>query len=57
MASPKFPGPKYNSIIEPNSDKQIVSVPLEEMGFGARKTSQEKDIKNSMTIKHIPNQS
>ena len=57
MASPKFPGPKYNSIIEPNSDKQIVSVPLEEMGFGARKKSQEKDIKNGMTIKHIPNQS
>lgn len=57
MASPKFPGPKFNSIIEPNSDKQIVSVPLEEMGFGARKTSQEKDIKNQMSIKHIPNQS
>lgn len=56
MASPKFPGPKFNSIIEPNSDKQIVSVPLEDMGFGARKPSQEKDIKNSMTIKHIPNQ-
>ena len=55
MASPKFPGPKYNTIIEPNSDKQIVSVPLEEMGFGARKKSQEKDIKNGMTIQHIPN--
>lgn len=56
MASPKFPGPKYNSIIEPNSDKQIVTVPLEEMGFGARKTSQEKDIKNQMNLKHIKNE-
>ena len=55
MASPKFPGPKFNTIIEPNTDKQIVSVPLEEMGFGARKTSQEKNIKNGMTISHIPN--
>ncbi len=57
MAASKFPGPKYNSIIEPNSDKQIVSPPLEEMGFGARKTSQEKDIKNSMGLKHIKNES
>lgn len=56
MASPKFPGPKFNSIIEPNSDKQIVSVPLEEMGFGARKVSQEKDIRNQMSLKHIKNE-
>lgn len=55
MASPQFPGPKYTRIIEPNTDKQIVSVPLEKMGFGARPVSQEKDIKNSMTISHVPN--
>ena len=55
MANPQFPGPKFTRIIEPNTDSQIVSVPLEDMGFGARKVSQEKDIKNSMTIKHIPN--
>lgn len=56
MPSSKFPGPKYNQIIEPNSDSQIVTVPLEEMGFGARKKSQEKDIKNSMTIRHVGNE-
>jgi len=55
MANPKFPGPKYNTIIEPNSDAQIVSVPLTQMDFAARKVSQEKDIKNKMSISHIPN--
>ena len=55
MANPQFPGPKFTKIIEPNTDKQIVSVPLEEMGFGARKVSQDGSKKNDMTIVHIPN--
>lgn len=56
MASRKFPSPTYTKIIEPNTDSQMVSVPLEEMGFGARKKSQEKDIKNNMTIRHVGNE-
>lgn len=40
MARSDFPSPKYNQIIEPNSDKQIVSVPLDQIDFGARKVSQ-----------------
>jgi hypothetical protein len=52
----KFPWPSINKIIEPNSDKQMVSVPLEEVEIGGRKTSQIKDTKNSMTIKHIRNE-
>ena len=54
---PTFPGPKYNKIIEPNSDGQIKTVPLEEMGFGARKPSQE-NTKNDFgkKIKHIRNE-
>lgn len=31
---PNFPGPNYNRIIE--TDPQIVKVPLDNMGFGAR---------------------
>lgn len=57
MPNPKFPGPNYNRIIEPNSDKQIVSVPLEDMGFGARKQSQVKPDDNSgLKLKHIRNE-
>jgi hypothetical protein len=52
----KFPWPNINKIIEPNSDKQMVSVPLEQTEIGGRTVSQAKDIKNSMTIKHIKNE-
>ncbi len=55
---PKFPGPTYNKIIEPESDRQIKTVPLEKMGFGARKTSQ-MNAKNDYgkKIRHIKNES
>lgn len=57
MANPKFPGPTYSRIIEPNTDKQIISVPLEDMGFGARKKSQVKPDDNvGLKIKHISNE-
>jgi hypothetical protein len=52
----KFPWPSINKIIEPNSDKQMVSVPLEVTEIGGRKVSQDGDRKNSMTIKHIKNE-
>lgn len=52
----RFPAPTYTKIIEPNTDSQMVSVPLEEMGFGARKVSQEKTGPNGMRIKHISNE-
>lgn len=51
-----FPGPKYNSIIEPNSDRQIITVPLETVDFGARAVSRKTDVKNSMNLKHIKNE-
>lgn len=53
----KFPWPTYTKIIEPNSDKQMVSVPLEQVDIGGRKVSQVKDIKNNMTLKNIKNES
>ncbi len=57
MPSQKFPGPTYNRIIEPNSDKQINTVPLEQMGFGARKKSQmQPDSNSGLKIKHIRNE-
>lgn len=57
MARDTFPSPKYNTIIEPNSDKQIVTVPLEQVDFGARKVSQNESSTNSkssiMSIRHV----
>lgn len=55
MPSNKFPSPSYTKIIEPNTDSQIVTVPLERVEWGGRKVSQVKDIKNSMTLEHVPN--
>lgn len=51
----QFPGPTYNRIIE--TDPQIVKVPLDSMGWGARASAQPKgDAAPSapqMTIKHV----
>jgi len=51
MANKNFPGPYLNRLIE--EDPQIVRVPLDKMGFGARKSAQPKNISNSMTLKHV----
>ena len=51
MASKNFPGPNINRLID--QDPQIVKVPMEDMGWGARKSAQPKDIANSMTVKHV----
>lgn len=37
MANATFPGPKYTKVIE--NDKQIVQVPLDHAGWGARPVS------------------
>jgi hypothetical protein len=50
----KFPMPKYNKIVEPNSDKQIISVPLKQLDWGNRPVSQIKD-QQGPDISHIPN--
>ncbi len=57
MATNNFPSPKYNSIIEPNSDRQIISVPLETVDFGARPVSRRTDVKSPiMSLKHVKNE-
>jgi hypothetical protein len=57
MASDKVPFfPSGNTrIVEPNSDKQIVTVPLEKVEWGGRTTSikQVGGVKNSMTLEHV----
>ena len=57
MASDKipfFPG-AHTRIVEPNSDKQIVTVPLTTVDFGARNVTlkQVGEVKNGMTVKHV----
>ena len=56
MASDKVPffPAAHNRIVEPNSDKQIVTVPLEHVEWGGRTSSikQVGNLKNSMTIEH-----
>lgn len=47
----KFPGPSINRLID--EDPMIVKVPMEKMDWGARKSAQPKDTKNSMTIRHV----
>lgn len=51
----QFPGPNYNRIIE--SDPQIVKVPLDNMGWGARPSALPKGGEApsapEMTIKHV----
>ena len=55
MASPKFPGPTYNRIID--QDPQIVKVPMDYEGWGSRASAMPKDTSNSMTIRHVSNES
>ncbi len=57
MASDKvpfFPG-SHTRVVEPNSDKQIVTVPLEKADWGGRRSSinQVGSVKNEMTIEHV----
>lgn len=51
---PFFPG-AHTRIVEPNSDKQIVTVPLDHEGWGGRTSSikQVGNVKNSMTLEHV----
>jgi hypothetical protein len=64
MANKNFPGPSINRLID--TDPQIIKVPLDEMGWGSRKSSLAR-LNNSaqsndpaapgapeMVIKHIP---
>lgn len=51
MANPNFPGPSINRLID--SSPKIVKVPMESMDWGARKSAQPKDVKNSMTLRHV----
>jgi len=56
MPNENFLAPKYNECKE--SDPQIIRVPLDDMGFGARKSALPTSISgsaqdNSMTIKHV----
>jgi len=63
MADKNFPGPSINHIIE--EDPQIVKIPLDNMGFGSRKSmfaqlgndprSQDpsKPTAPEITIKHV----
>jgi len=54
MANKNFPGPNINRIIE--QDPQIVKVPMDYEGWGARASALPKDTSNSMTIKHVSNE-
>lgn len=55
MANQNFPGPKYNQIIE--KDKQIISVPLDNVDWGGRAVSTRTPVKNdTQTIRHVKNQ-
>lgn len=49
----KFPGPYMNTV--PESDPQIVRVDLENAEATSRPTAMPKDVKNRMSIVHIPN--
>ena len=57
MANDKVPfhPAAHTKIIEPNSDKQIVDVPLEHVGWGGRSSSIRSvgQIKNGMTLEHV----
>lgn len=53
MPNSKFPGPRYNQVLD--SDKQIEVVPLTNMDFGGRKVSTDKiQGRNQQVIKHTP---
>lgn len=47
---PNFPGPKYNDIIK--NDKQIETVALDRVDWGARPVSTSAPVKNDQTIRH-----
>lgn len=47
----KFPGPKYNNIIE--NDPQIVKINETHMDWGARPSAMPKSIKNNQVIEHV----
>ena len=57
MASKNFPGPNINRIID--QDPQIVKIPLDTMGWGARNSALPKGEKAptapEMTVKHTSN--
>ncbi len=46
MANKNFPGPSINRLID--SDPQIVKVPMDEMGWGSRKSALAR-LNNSVT--------
>ena len=54
MASKNFPGPNITRLID--EDPQIIKVPMDKMGWGARPSAMPKDGKApsapEMTIKH-----
>ncbi len=51
--SGKFPWPYLNKIVE--EDPQIIKVPMDYMEWASRKSAQPKDIKNNMSVEHVPN--
>jgi len=51
MAAKNFPGPNINRIID--QDPQIVKVPMDYEGWGARASALPKNVGNEMTIKHV----
>lgn len=53
MATPSFPGPKLDKIIE--NDPQIVKVAMDYTEFGGRPSAMPKNVKNDMTVKHVGN--
>jgi len=55
MPSPKFPGPKFNSMIE--TDPQIVVIDVNKMDWGSRPSMMGKAFKDQKedfgSIKHV----
>jgi hypothetical protein len=55
MPSKNFPGPSIDRLIE--SDPQIIKVPMENMGWGARASAMpkgdEKPNQSNMTLSHV----
>ena len=49
----KFPGPYRDSV--PDSDPMIKRVAFDHTEVGARKSILPKNIKNNMTVSHVPN--
>lgn len=49
----KFPGPYMNTV--PDSDPQIVRVDLDHAEVAARPSAMPKNVKNRMTLSHVPN--